>query len=107
MIRKSKYSAQPEAALTRKDMRAMGTSIEESLQLIRRGCEEIIEEEEEAVHVEGDDEEVSYETDEVETYECPECGAAITVDMSSCPKCGVGLSFEIEESDEEEEEEED
>jgi N utilization substance protein A len=34
---------------------------------------------------------------EVEEYECPECGAKITVDMTSCPNCGIGLSFEYEE----------
>lgn len=34
---------------------------------------------------------------EEETYECPECGAAINTDMTSCPNCGVGLSFEEEE----------
>jgi N utilization substance protein A len=33
---------------------------------------------------------------EVEEYECPECGAKITVDMTSCPNCGIGLSFEYE-----------
>ncbi|MDR0639262.1 MAG: transcription termination factor NusA [Spirochaetaceae bacterium] len=33
---------------------------------------------------------------EVEEYECPECGAKITLDMTVCPGCGVGLSFEYE-----------
>ncbi len=32
--------------------------------------------------------------EEEETYECPECGTAITPDMATCPKCGVGLTFE-------------
>ncbi|MDR1177644.1 MAG: transcription termination factor NusA [Spirochaetaceae bacterium] len=32
-----------------------------------------------------------------EEYECPECGAKITTDMTSCPNCGIGLSFEYEE----------
>jgi N utilization substance protein A len=32
-----------------------------------------------------------------EAYECPECGASITTDMTACPNCGVGLSFEEEE----------
>jgi N utilization substance protein A len=32
-----------------------------------------------------------------EEYECPECGAKITLDMTNCPNCGVGLSFEYEE----------
>ncbi|MCK5008428.1 MAG: hypothetical protein KAR73_13645, partial [Spirochaetales bacterium] len=37
--------------------------------------------------------------DEEETYECPECGAGITTDMTACPNCGVGLSFEEEEEE--------
>jgi len=32
--------------------------------------------------------------DEEESYECPECGTAITPDMATCPNCGVGLTFE-------------
>jgi N utilization substance protein A len=31
-----------------------------------------------------------------EEYECPECGASITVEMTVCPSCGIGLSFEYE-----------
>ncbi|MCM1320788.1 MAG: transcription termination factor NusA [Bacteroides sp.] len=38
------------------------------------------------------------ETDE-EIYECPECGAQITVDMTVCPNCGIGLSFEYEDEE--------
>ena len=38
--------------------------------------------------------------EEVEVYECPECGHEITADMTSCPNCGVGLSFEYEEEEE-------
>lgn len=41
-------------------------------------------------------------TEGEETYECPECGAAITLDMTTCPNCGVGLSFEIEEEEQQE-----
>ncbi|MCX7787756.1 MAG: transcription termination factor NusA [Spirochaetes bacterium] len=41
-------------------------------------------------------------TEGEETYECPECGAAITLDMTACPNCGVGLSFEIEEEEQQE-----
>jgi N utilization substance protein A len=37
------------------------------------------------------------EAGELEEYECPECGAKITLDMTNCPNCGVGLSFEYEE----------
>jgi len=46
----------------------------------------------ETVLEEGQDEE---ETGP-EEYECPECGAKITVEMTSCPSCGIGLSFEYE-----------
>ncbi|OQY34882.1 MAG: transcription termination/antitermination protein NusA [Spirochaetaceae bacterium 4572_59] len=57
--------------------------------------------------VEGDNEE-DVEEDVVieddETYECPECGATITLDMSVCPSCGVGLSFEIEEIEQDDQE---
>ena len=52
---------------------------------------------------EGLEDEVVME--EEDAYECPECGAAITLDMTACPSCGVGLSFEIEEEDEQEEDE--
>jgi transcription termination/antitermination protein NusA len=44
-----------------------------------------------------------YQEYEEETFECPECSAPITIDMTTCPNCGVGLSFEIEEEEEEDE----
>ena len=34
-----------------------------------------------------------------EVYECPECGAKITTDMTNCPNCGIGLSFEYEDEE--------
>jgi PAS domain S-box-containing protein/diguanylate cyclase (GGDEF)-like protein len=40
--------------------------------------------------------------DNEETYECPECGGPITINLTHCPNCGVGLSFE-EEDDESDE----
>lgn len=61
--------------------------------------EEYDEDESAEAYAESDEE---YESDEetVEIYECPECGADITLDMDSCPSCGVGLSFEEEEEEE-------
>lgn len=37
---------------------------------------------------------------EDEEYECPDCGARITADMTKCPSCGVELSFEYEDDQE-------
>lgn len=36
---------------------------------------------------------------EDEEFECPECGATITIDMTNCPSCGIGLSFEYEDEE--------
>ena len=36
------------------------------------------------------------DTTTAEEYQCPECGAGITMEMTSCPSCGIGLSFEYE-----------
>ena len=47
------------------------------------------------------EEEAEEEIIEEDAYECPECGAEITPDMSACPGCGVGLSFEIRDEEEE------
>jgi len=46
--------------------------------------------------VEGEGEESDEDTEE---YECPECGAKITTDMTTCPNCGIGLSFEYEDEE--------
>ncbi|MBN1616363.1 MAG: transcription termination/antitermination protein NusA [Spirochaetales bacterium] len=47
--------------------------------------------------------EISTQAEEVvaekEEYECPECGAPITIDMTTCPNCGIGLSFEYEDEE--------
>jgi N utilization substance protein A len=41
----------------------------------------------------------SEEDAEAEEFDCPECGAKITVDMTVCPNCGIGLSFEYEDEE--------
>ena len=64
-------------------------SIVDNLMLIMKDVVEIVEA--------GEDE---YETtseevvEEIEVYECPNCGSSITVDMTKCPKCGIELTFE-------------
>lgn len=75
------YEEQEESATT-EDIKEMEEETEDADEENSDMVEEVIEEE-------------VVETQE--TYECPECGATITTDMSVCPKCGVGLSFEIEE----------
>jgi len=69
------------------------------LEKLRKLIEEYVEivEEEPA---EESHEEAEEETAEAEEYECPECGAKITVEMTTCPSCGIGLSFEYEEEEE-------
>ncbi len=51
------------------------------------------------IEEESEDTEEAEEEPEEEYFECPECGNAISVDMTQCPNCGVGLSFEIEEEE--------
>lgn len=54
---------------------------------------EVIEEDLPEGEAAADDEQ--YE-EEQEIYECPDCQAQVTPDMSHCPQCGVALSFEYE-----------
>ncbi|GHV93927.1 transcription termination/antitermination protein NusA [Spirochaetia bacterium] len=69
------------------------------------GLRKLIEEYVEIVEEEGGEEYAEAEAGDAgaageeaaEEYECPECGAKITVDMTNCPSCGIGLSFEYEE----------
>ena len=39
---------------------------------------------------------VEDEENEDTEYVCPNCGSAITIDMTVCPNCGTGLAFEVE-----------
>jgi transcription termination/antitermination protein NusA len=85
-------------ALNQEELEAKGVTgaqIEELRKLIEDV--EIIEEETYEEEVEKVVEEAAEESAEPEEYECPECGAKITVDMTTCPSCGIGLSFEYEE----------
>jgi N utilization substance protein A len=93
-------------AIGQEELEAKGLSAAE-LDQLRKLIEEyveIVEEEEEEEYGEEEQaekagEETTEETAEAEEYECPECGAKITVDMATCPSCGIGLSFEYEEEE--------
>jgi len=98
-------------ALTNDQLSAMEGITPEDISAIRTiiaNNVEIIEDEapraEPAMEDEGEEQDEaefhSPDDDQEETYECPECGGAITLDMTSCPNCGVGLSFEVEEEEE-------
>ena len=45
-----------------------------------------------------EDKDENLDSDE-EVYECPECGAEITIDMTVCPSCGIEISFEFEDEE--------
>jgi N utilization substance protein A len=71
--------------ITAEDLEGLRALIEEYVEIVE---EEPQKDPEEDVRAEGEE--------EGEEYTCPECGAKITVDMTTCPNCGVGLSFEYE-----------
>jgi N utilization substance protein A len=94
-------------ALSPEELEGIGLSQEQQKvlrELIEEHIEIVEEEYEEESYEEGERAEVQIQDDggaveaegEDDEYECPECGAKITVDMTSCPKCGIGLSFEYE-----------
>ena len=90
--------------LNQEELEAKGLSPAE-LDALRKLIEEYVEivEEEHFEETQGDktagESEEEEESAEGEEYECPECGAKITVDMTTCPSCGIGLSFEYEEEE--------
>ena len=66
--------------------------------LINESFEIIDENQEPEQDIQPEDQTMSEDAEE-EVYECPECGAPITIDMTVCPSCGVGLSFEYEDEE--------
>jgi N utilization substance protein A len=88
-------------ALNEEELAGIGLS-DEQRKILKSLIEEHIEiveeeyEEEASEESEEDESAGKEEIQEREEYECPECGANITVEMTSCPNCGIGLSFEYE-----------
>lgn len=75
--------------LSEEDIEKLSALIESSVEFV-----------EEDEPVENQEEDDAVDESEEEVYECPECGATITTDMTTCPNCGIGLSFEYEEDEE-------
>ncbi|TFG85150.1 MAG: transcription termination/antitermination protein NusA [Spirochaetales bacterium] len=74
-----------------------GLTVEDT-DILRR----IIEENVEVIEEEAEEEpepEPAEEEEELDVYECPDCHATVTPDMTNCPQCGVALSFEYEDED--------
>jgi N utilization substance protein A len=87
-------------ALSEEEIAGLKSISSQQIAELRRLIEEYVEivEDEEVEEEAGEEPEENTETDEEpEEYECPECGAKITVDMTNCPNCGIGLSFEFDE----------
>ena len=80
--------------LTAEDIASVKSLIDSNVEFV---------DEEPEVQAEASEEESSEapaeEASEEEVYECPECGARITIDMTTCPNCGIGLSFEYEDEE--------
>jgi len=87
-------------ALSEEEIAGLKNLSPQQIEELRKLIEEYVEivEDEEAEEEAGEEQEEDAEAgEEPDEYECPECGAKITVDMTNCPNCGIGLSFEFEE----------
>lgn len=80
--------------MSEEKVNALETSISESFEIVDENQEP-----EQEVQSKNQPISASAEDEEEEVYECPECGAPITIDMTVCPNCGVGLSFEYEDEE--------
>ena len=80
--------------MSEEKVNALETLISESFEIVDENQEP-----EQEVQSKNQPISASAEDEEEEVYECPECGAPITIDMTVCPNCGVGLSFEYEDEE--------
>jgi len=85
--------------ISAEDLESVRRIIEENVEVIE---EEFEEEPEPMTEMEVEESEAA-ET-ETEVYECPDCHAVVTPDMTQCPQCGVALSFEYEDEGAEDQE---
>jgi len=77
------------------DLEAIRAIIEENIEVIEEEYDQDQEPDAEP------EQEATAEAEEPETevYECPDCRAPVTPDMTHCPQCGVALSFEYEDEE--------
>jgi transcription termination/antitermination protein NusA len=82
--------------ITAEDIQTLNKIIEENVEIVEEepAAEEEAAVEEKAEEAAAPEPSAEAAQEEEDTYECPECGAAITPDMATCPNCGVGLTFE-------------
>lgn len=80
--------------MSEEKVNALETLISESFEIVDENQEP-----EQEVQSKNQPISASAEDEEEEVYECPECGAKITTDMTNCPNCGIGLSFEYEDEE--------
>ena len=71
--------------MSEEKVNALETLISESFEIVDENQEP-----EQEVQSKNQPISASAEDEEEEVYECPECGAPITIDMTVCPNCGVG-----------------
>ena len=80
--------------MSEEKVKTLEALINESLEIVDENQEP-----EQEASLENQTMSASVEDADEEVYECPECGAPITIDMTVCPNCGVGLSFEYEDEE--------
>ncbi len=83
--------------LSAEDIAAVKAIIDSSVEFVDEDGEEVSQEV--APSEESETADAPAGAAEEEYYECPECGAKITIDMTTCPNCGIGLSFEFEDGE--------
>ncbi|MFI3258159.1 MAG: transcription termination factor NusA [Spirochaetales bacterium] len=79
--------------LSAEDIATVATLIEQTVEFVED------EEPQESAPEDSDDNQIESEDEDEEVFECPECGASITADMTNCPNCNIGLSFEYEDEE--------
>jgi N utilization substance protein A len=87
------------AGMTKENYDLLAALLEKSLEVVEEESDQAVEPVAEKDEPETSGEESDVAEDGTEEYECPECGARITIDMTTCPNCGIGLSFEYEDEE--------